>query len=118
MLREPNSTNHFAKNHFFSLPLFRPDNAIFHNIDNISIFCKILKICRINGYWVEYNYLMFGAFEKAIKNPLFFVFLKVFLIFFVLIYIIMPDFSQLFCNFGGEFCAWCAGKYKHIKNIR
>lgn len=27
-------------------------------------------------------------------------------------------FSQLFCNFGGEFCAWCAGKYKHIKNIR
>ena len=52
VLREPNSTNHFAKNHFFSLPLFRPDNAIFHNIDNISIFCKILKICKICGYWV------------------------------------------------------------------
>lgn len=50
VLREPNSTNHFAKNHFFSLPLFRPDNAIFHNIDNISIFCKILKICKICGY--------------------------------------------------------------------
>jgi len=29
----------------------------------------------------------------------------------------MPDFSQLFCNFGGEFCAWCAGKHKYlIKN--
>lgn len=42
-------------------------------------------------------------------------FLKEFLIFFVLIYIIMPDFSQLFCNFWGEFCAWCAGKHKYLK---
>ena len=50
VLREPNSTDNFAKNHFFSLSLFRSYNAIFHNIDNISIFCKILKICKICGY--------------------------------------------------------------------
>ena len=36
------------------------------------MFYKKLKICRINGYWVEYNYLMFGAFEKAIKKSLLF----------------------------------------------
>ena len=50
VLREPNSTNNFAKNHFFSLSLFRSDNAIFHNKDNISIFYKMLKICKICGY--------------------------------------------------------------------
>ena len=45
---------------------------------------------------------MFGAFEKAIKkSPLFRVFEGI-SHFFVLIYIIMPDFSQLFCNFGAN----------------
>ena len=43
----------------FSLAVFRADNTIFHNKDNISIFYKKLKICRINGYWTEYNILMF-----------------------------------------------------------
>ena len=43
----------------FSLSLFRSYIAIFHNKDNISIFYKKLKICRINGYWTEYNILMF-----------------------------------------------------------
>ena len=47
---EVNSTNNFAKNHFFSLSLFRSDNAIFHNKDSISIFYKMQKICKICGY--------------------------------------------------------------------
>lgn len=56
VLREPISTNNFAKNHFSLFPLFRSDNTIFHNKNNISIFYKILKICKICGCWVEYNY--------------------------------------------------------------
>lgn len=56
VLREPISTNNLAKNHFFSLPIFRSDNAIFHNKDNISIFYKRLKICKICDYCIEYNY--------------------------------------------------------------
>lgn len=71
VLREPNSTNNFAKNHFFSLSLFRSDNAIFHNKDSISIFYKMQKICKICGYWVEYNYWCFERLKKAIKIPFF-----------------------------------------------
>lgn len=71
VLREPNSSDNFAKNHFFSLSLFRSDNAIFHNKDNISIFYKILKICKIWGNWVEYNYWCFERLKKAIKIPFF-----------------------------------------------
>lgn len=74
VLREPNSTNNFAKNHFFSLSLFRSDNAIFHNKDSISIFYKMQKICKICGYWVEYNYWCFERLKKAIKILFFRVF--------------------------------------------
>ena len=39
---------------------------------------------------------------------------EAFSLFLVLIYIIMPDFSQIFCNFGGEFCACCAENFTGV----
>lgn len=114
MLREPNSTNNFAKNHFFSLLLFRSDNAIFHNKDNISIFYKMLKICKICGYWVVYNCWCFERLKKAIKIPFFSCFWRNFSYFLCYIYL-CPISRNYFVTFGGEFCVWCAGKHKYLK---
>ena len=39
-LREPISAHDSSKNHFSSLSIFRSDNVIFHNKDNISMSYK------------------------------------------------------------------------------
>ena len=54
----------FAKTIFPLFLLFRSDNAIFHNKDNMCIFYKIQKIRKICGYWVEYKYWCFERLEK------------------------------------------------------
>ena len=91
----------------FPLPLFCSDNAIFQDKDNISIFYKKLKICRISGYLTEYNILFFFLFKNTI-NPSLHMFFEVFSLIFCINLYNYACFSQIFCNFGGEFCASCA----------